>query len=75
MDNKKFVEEVYNPYQEAWGLIKPLQHLKPDSSDSEWRKWNEQTLEFRKKYENSEFGCALFRLLTDAGCAIGKMNE
>ena len=75
MDNKRFKEEIYNPYQEAWVLVKQLQNMSSTGDHAEWEKWNEETLKFLKKYDDNPFGHAVFRLLTDAGDVIGKMNN
>lgn len=73
MDNKKFKEEIYIPYQEAWVLIKDLQNLKSSGDDEAWKVWNEKTLKFRERHDD-DFGHVIFRMLTDAGDVIGKMN-
>ena len=74
MDNEKFVLNVYNPYSEAWKLIKPLQNLDPKKDDAEWKKWVSSIDEFRDKYTDNPFALSIYKMLLDAGDVIGKMN-
>lgn len=75
MDNKKFILNVYNPYSEAWKLIKPLQNLNSKENEAEWKKWVESIDEFHDKYADNPFALSVYKMLLDAGDVIGKMNE
>ncbi len=75
MDNEKFVLKVYNPYAEAWKLIKPLQNLNPKENDAEWKAWVKSIDEFRDRNADNPFALSVYKMLLDAGDVIGKMNE
>lgn len=74
MDNKRFIDEVFNPYQEAWKLIKPLQNLSPSANDAEWVEWVKNIDAFKAKHADNPFAIELYKMLLGAGDVIGKLN-
>ena len=76
MDNKRFMEEIHAPYNEAYQLIKGIKDLsRTDPKDNDaWEKWVRDIDSFKEKYKDNDFGIAVYKMLLDAGDIIGKIN-
>ncbi len=56
MDNKDFTEKIYGPYNEAWKLIKLLQHCaKYEETKEYWDLWYKELERYSKKYPGNKF--------------------
>lgn len=75
MDNKRFMEEVHAPYNEAYQLIKGIKDLRSTATEDNaaWEKWVRDIDAFKDKHD-TPFGHAVYRMLLDAGDCIGKIN-
>lgn len=73
---KKFKDQIYNPYLEAWSIIASLKEMDL-SLDSSWKKYMSACDAFYNKYKNGyykpvfrEYCFSLYRVMLDAGdCA------
>lgn len=74
MNKDEFTKKIYEPYQEAWLLVRKLYGMDSDTSELEWRNWINQIDKFRDSHSDNEFIGPLYRMLLDAGDVIGKMN-
>lgn len=56
MNNKDFTEKIYGPYNEAWKLIKLLQHCaKYEETKEYWDLWYKELERYSKKYPGNKF--------------------
>lgn len=69
---EKFKEVIYDPYTEAWAIIKEMRDANRD--DKFWQEYNNKCYEFRKKYP-SEIGGSIYRLLLDAGSEVARIES
>lgn len=72
MDNKVFTEKIYGPYNEAWKLIKLLQHCTATSGD--WDKYVEEFKKFCNMYPDNDFAYDLGCFILKAADDIRDMN-
>lgn len=77
MNNKDFTEKIYGPYNEAWKLIKLLQHCsKYKESDEHWELWYKELERYSKLYPGNKFAHDLLLFVGQtAACDIRDMNE
>lgn len=62
---KKFKEAIYNPYTEAWTVMKSLRDSDL-SKQSTWDEYMKKCELFKAKY-NTEIGGSIYRVMLDAG--------
>ena len=70
---KKFKEVIYDPYTEAWAIIKEMRDTEIKDNKF-WHEYNLKCYAFRKKYP-SEIGGSIYRLLLDAGSEVGRIES
>jgi hypothetical protein len=68
-------EQIYEPIEEAWKLLRPLQHMGGFSHDEEWKEWVQKCDSYCESIENEEIRSAVGRFLADMGTAIAHLNE
>ena len=69
----EFKEVIYDPYVEAWELMKKMRDTEP-KNDLFWEWYVNQTEEFKAKYQ-TEIGGSIYRLLLDAGSEVSRILE
>lgn len=74
MTNEVFVKEIYEPYNEAYRLMKMIKDCGPSDSDEIWSSFVEEIEKFSEIHD-TEMGHVIARMLTDAADAIAKMND
>jgi hypothetical protein len=74
MDNASFKEKIFEPLQECWRILKPIQHSKRSGPNKEWEEWEKLTSEFEKTHDD-EIGHIFSQMLYSLGDEIGKINE
>ena len=67
----KFKQIIYDPYVEAWELMKKMRDTEP-KDDKFWEWYVAQTDDFKAKYP-SEIGGSIYRLLLDAGSEVSRI--
>lgn len=72
MEDQRFKEVIYGPYNEGWKIIKLLQHCTEHEGD--WDKWYAEFDRFCKAYPGNKFAYDLGRFLDQAAEDIKKMN-
>ena len=73
MDNKEFTEKIFGPYNDAWKVIKLLQHC--TATDGDWELYYKEFKRFSEKYENaSQYGYDLTAFILKAADDIRDMN-
>lgn len=72
MDNKVFTEKIYGPYNEAWKVIKLLQHC--TATDGDWDKYYEEYKRFCDQYPENKFAYDLGAFILKAADDIRDMN-
>ncbi len=74
MENERFLKEIYEPYNEAYKLIKLIKDCGPNDSDDIWEKFAEQQEVFSKKYD-TETGKVIAKMVMDIADLIAKANK
>lgn len=69
----KFKQVIYDPYVEAWELMKKMRDTEP-KNDLFWEWYFAEAEKFKDKY-NTEIGGSIYRLLLDAGSEVGRIIE
>jgi len=72
MDNKVFTEKIYGPYNEAWKVIKLLQHC--TATDGDWDKYLAEYYRFCDKYPGNKFAYDLGTFILKAADDIRDIN-
>ena len=72
MDNKVFTEKIYGPYNEAWKVIKLLQHC--TATDGDWDKYLSEYERFCKMYPENKFAYDLGTFILKAADDIRDIN-
>lgn len=67
----KFKQIIYDPYVEAWELMKKMRDTEP-KDDKFWEWYVAQTDNFKAKHP-SEIGGSIYRLLLDAGSEVQRI--
>lgn len=62
----KFRQTIYEPYKEAWEIIKWMRDTEP-KDDKLWAKYYEKATELPRKYGNTEIALNISRVVLDAG--------
>lgn len=76
MNNEVFKAKIYEPYLEAWKILKLIQYADQTSdSDEQWQRYMKEIDRLDRTYPNNPFAQNLIRLLLDAGDSIAKMNN
>ena len=68
---KDFKEKIYNPYTEAWIIMKFLKDSDL-SQDSTWEEYVNKCNAFGEKYGRNGYYGSLCRVLVDCGSEVGK---
>lgn len=75
MDDAKFREKIFGPYNDTWKILKLIQYADQTSdSDAQWQRYMKEIDRLNATYPNNPFAQRLIRLLLDAGDDIAKMN-
>lgn len=69
----KFKERIYEPYTEAWTLMKNMRDTEPKDNEF-WKKYMDDCYAFRKKYD-TEIGHSIYRVLLDAGSEVYRIAK
>lgn len=62
----KFKQVIYDPYSEAWKIIKWMRDTNP-KDDKFWDEYTTKALNFPKEYGNTEISKSIARVILDAG--------
>ena len=68
----KFKENIYNPYAEAWEIMKWMRDTEP-KDDAFWQEYTQKATNFPMKYGNTEIAQSIARVILDAGTAYSKI--
>ena len=68
-----FKKRVYEPYTEAWNIMKTLRDAENYSQET-WDKYMAKCYEFQSKYP-SDIGSSIFRVMIDCGSEVGKIAK
>lgn len=76
MDTTTFKAKIYEPYLEAWKILKLIQYADQTSdSDEQWQRYMKEIDRLRATYPDNHFVEHLIRLLYDAGDVIKEENR
>jgi hypothetical protein len=76
MDTTTFKAKIYEPYLEAWKILKLIQYADQTSdSDEQWQRYMMEIDRLRATYPDNHFVKHLIRLLYDAGDVIKEENR
>ena len=76
MNDNKWKTEIYEPYLEAWKILKLIQYADQTSdSDEQWQRYMKEIDKLSKTYPEDPFVDKLIRFLLDAGDVIAKENR
>ena len=76
MENIDFSQKIYQPYNEAWKILKLIQFADQTSdSDAQWQRYMKEIDRLATTYPDNKFVEKLITLLLDAGDVIAKMNR
>jgi hypothetical protein len=74
MDNERFLKEIYEPFNEAYKLIKMLKDCSSDDSEKTWNEFVALLDRFTEEHD-TDIGHSMARMLTDISAYIGTINE
>ncbi len=74
MSNEKFIREIYEPYNEAYKLIKMIKDCGSNDSEEVWKQFGEMLTDFSGKYDTAA-GHTIARMVTDLAENIAKENS
>lgn len=69
----KFKQIVYEPYSEAWKIIKWMRDTEP-KDDKFWDDYATKALNFPKKYGYTEISQSIARVILDAGTEYQRLK-
>lgn len=69
----KFKQIIYEPYTEAWTIMKAMRDAEP-KDDKFWNDYMKKCDDFKAKYP-SEIGGSIYRVLLDAGSEVGRIER
>lgn len=72
MENAVFKEKIFGPYNEAWKVIKLLQHC--SATDGDWELYYKEYKSFCDKYPENKFAYDLGAFILQAADDIKNMN-
>ena len=76
MDTTTFKAKIYEPYLEAWKILKLIQYADQTSdSDEQWQRYMKEIDRLRATYPDNHFVKHLIRFLYDAGDVIKEENR
>ena len=76
MDTTTFKAKIYEPYLEAWKILKLIQYADQTSdSDEQWQRYMREIDRLQKTYPDNKFVEQLITLLLNAGDIIAKENR
>ena len=76
MDTTTFKAKIYEPYLEAWKILKLIQNADQTSnSDEQWQRYMREIDRLQKTYPDNKFVEQLITLLLNAGDIIAKENR
>lgn len=76
MNNEKWKQTIYEPYLEAWKILKLIQYADQTSdSDEQWQRYMKEIDRLAAAYPDNKFAEKLITLLLDAGDVIAKDNR
>ena len=76
MNDNKWKTEIYEPYLEAWKILKLIQYADQTSdSDEQWQRYMKEIDRLQKTYPDNKFVEELITLLLNAGDIIAKENR
>ena len=76
MTDVTFKSDIYQPYNEAWKILKLIQYADQTAdSDAQWQRYMKEIDRLSKTYPDNKFVEKLITLLLDAGDVIAKMNR
>lgn len=76
MDITTFKAKIYEPYLEAWKILKLIQNADQTSnSDEQWQRYMREIDRLQKTYPDNKFVEQLITLLLNAGDIIAKENR
>ena len=70
---ERFRQRIYNPYKEAWVIIKAFRDIDPKTDDV-WEEYINKCNEFAAKYP-TEIGDSICRVMIDAGSEVGRIER
>lgn len=70
----KFKASVYDPYTEAWKIIKEMRDVE-NKDDSFWEASMKKINAFPQRYGNSEISQSIARIIIDALDEIGRIEK
>lgn len=76
MNDTKWKSTIYEPYLEAWKILKLIQYAdQTANSDFQWQCYIKEIDRLAKTYPDNNFVEKLIALLLDAGDVIAKQNR
>lgn len=76
MDSTTFKSKIYEPYLEAWKILKLIQYADQTSdSDEQWQRYMREIDRLVDTYPDNKFVEQLITLLLNAGDVIAKENR
>lgn len=72
MENKEFTEKIFGPYNEAWKVIKLLQHC--TATDGDWELYEKEFRRYCKQYPDNKFAYDVSMFIMKAAEDIRDMN-
>lgn len=69
---EEFKARIYNPYTEAWAIMKTLKS--GNVSDQDWQDYMSKCDEFKAKYP-SEIGSSIYRVMLDCGSEVERIGS
>lgn len=75
MNNEKWRTEIYEPYLEAWKVLKLIQYAdQTDNTADQWARYKSEIDRLTATYPDNRYITGLIQLLLEAGDYIAKVN-
>lgn len=75
MNNPEFRKKIYNPYLEAWKIMKLIQHGRHHGSDELWEQFTREAARLQNAYPGNKYVDSLCVMLLTAGEYIAEENS
>lgn len=75
MTDEVWREKVYNPYLEAWKILKLIQYGSRHGTDDLWEKFNDEAKRLYHAYPQNRYIESLCQMLLEAADYIAEENS
>ena len=75
MNDIEWKQKVYDPYLEAWKILKLIQHGSHHGTDELWEQFNKEAIRLSHTYPQNRYIESLCQMLLEAADYIAEENS